>query len=239
MNILVTICARGGSKGIPGKNIKPLNGLPLIGYSIRTGLQFAKKHTADIALSTDNEEIKKVAAEMGLYTNYNRPDKYASDTAGKIDAIKDLLHFKESESGVHYNYIIDLDVTSPLRTIEDMENAISILKQDLEAINIFSVSLANRNPYFNMVEQNAQGYYNVVKKPEAVTKSRQTAPEVFEINGSIYVYKRKFFSENHKITTTDRSLIYKVPHICFDLDEPHDFTIMEIMIRENLLDFEL
>ncbi|MDC0300080.1 acylneuraminate cytidylyltransferase family protein [Verrucomicrobia bacterium] len=239
MKILLTICARGGSKGIPGKNIKLLNGLPLIGYSIRTGLQFAKKYSADLALSTDNLEIKKVAAQMGLRTEYNRPDEYAGDTAGKIDAIRDLLYYKESKSGIRYDYIIDLDVTSPLRTIQDIERAFELLRDDSKAINIFSVSPSGRNPYFNMVEQNSEGYYNVVKKTEALIKSRQTAPRVFDINGSFYIYKRKFFSNNNNLATTDRSLIYEVPHVCFDLDEPIDFTILDIMMRENLLDFKL
>jgi CMP-N,N'-diacetyllegionaminic acid synthase len=239
MHTLLTICARGGSKGIPGKNVKPLNGLPLIGYSIRTGQQFAKKYAADFALSTDNEEIKNVAAQMGLHTGYTRPDKLATDTAGKIDAIRDLLNFKESERGVRYDYIIDMDVTSPLRTVQDLESAIELLREDPEADNIFSVSPAARNPYFNMVERKDNGYYNVVKKPEVPIKSRQTAPQVFDMNASFYVYRRKFFFDDNKVAKTDRSMIYKVPHICFDLDEPHDFTIMEIMIRKELLDFKL
>lgn len=238
MNVLLTICARGGSKGIPGKNIKKLNGLPLIGYSIRTGLQFAKKHDADFDLSTDDEKIKKVAAQLGLKTEYTRPDKYAGDTAGKIDAIKDLLYFKELERGFHYDYLIDLDVTSPLRTLKDLECAFNLLREDTEAINLFSVSPATRNPYFNMVEQNSKGYYDVVKKNKTVFKSRQSAPQVYDINGSFYIYKRKFFTNKNKVTTTDRSLIYEMPHICFDLDEPYDFTIMELLIQENLLDFE-
>jgi len=239
MNTLITICARGGSKGIPGKNIKLLNGLPLIGYSIRTGQQFAKKYAADFALSTDNEEIKKVAAQMGLHTDYTRPDKFATDTAGKISVIKDLLNFKESERSFSYDYIIDMDVTSPLRTVQDLACAFELLTKDPEAINIFSVSPAVRNPYFNMVEQKDNGYYNVVKKPEILIKSRQAAPQVFDMNASFYIYKRKFFSDDNEVTISDRSLVYEVPHVCFDLDEPHDFNIMEILIREDLLDFEI
>ena len=88
-NLLITICARGGSKGIPGKNIKPLNGKPLIGYSIDLAKQVQSEYgNVTIALSTDSEEIICVAAKCGLYTDYKRPDYLASDTVGKIDAIR-------------------------------------------------------------------------------------------------------------------------------------------------------
>lgn len=237
--ILLTICARGGSKGIPGKNIKPLNGLPLIGHSIKVGKAFALKNQAYMALSSDNVEIKNVAEKLGLKCDYTRPKELATDTAGKISAIRDLLKFEEDKQGGRFQYIIDMDVTSPLRTVTDLENALDVLKNDPQAINIFSVSPASRNPYFNMVEKKENGYYNVVKKPERPIKSRQMAPRVFDMNASFYVYKRLFFDiSDQEVAKTNKSLIYEVPHICFDLDEAHDFTIMEIMIRERLLNFE-
>ena len=93
MKILITICARGGSKGIPNKNIKEINGLPLIGYSIRTALEFANKYKADIGLSTDSKKIKEISKSLGLSTKYVRPVELASDEAGKIFAIKDILDY--------------------------------------------------------------------------------------------------------------------------------------------------
>lgn len=239
MNILLTICARGGSKGIPGKNIRPLNGLPLIAYSIRTGKEFAEKYGADFALSTDSEAIKKVAAQYGLETDYQRPAEMATDKAGKVGAIEHLWQHQEELTGKQYDYVIDMDVTSPMRTLADLEAALEVLRQKPEAINIFSVSPAGRNPYFNMVEEKATGYFNVIKKPEEPIKSRQMAPVVYDMNASFYIYRRDFFTSGNEVAKTDRSLVYVVPHICFDLDEPHDFTIMEIMLRENLLDFQL
>lgn len=238
MNILLTVCARGGSKGIPGKNIKLLNGLPLIAYTIRIGKQFAKKYKADFALSTDSEKIKSVAAKYGLESDYERPPELSTDEAGKIDAIKHLLEYKEESGKKRYDYVVDMDVTSPMRTLEDIEKALAIIDADKNALNIFSVSHASRNPYFNMVEKDDNGYVKVVKSIGDV-KSRQKAPIVYDMNASFYIFSREFFEEGCRVSTTDRSLAYVMEHMCFDLDEPSDFTIMEVILSEGLLDFEL
>ena len=110
MKILIKICARGGSKGMPGKNIKMLNGKPLIGYSIDVAKKFAEKHDGTtITLSTDSDEIIRVAKECGLESDYKRPDYLANDTCGKIDAIKDIVLFREKTDGCTYDYVLDLD----------------------------------------------------------------------------------------------------------------------------------
>lgn len=236
-SVLITICARGGSKGIPGKNIKLLNGKPLISYTIKAAEKFAELYNADIALSTDDKEIKKVAAGYGLASSYNRPAELASDTAGKIDTLADILAFQEEKENRVYDYILDMDVTSPLRTIQDLEEAFSFIRSDENAYNIFSVNPANRNPYFNMVEQKENGYYGLVKQGEF--KSRQTAPKVFDMNASFYFFKRTFFTSGLKTSTTNKSMIYVIKHTCFDLDHPIDFEFMEYLLANNKLDFEL
>jgi CMP-N-acetylneuraminic acid synthetase len=238
MNILITLCARGGSRGIPGKNIKPLNGLPLIAYSIKTAFQFRNTKYADIALSTDSDEVKHVAGAFGLSTNYQRPSELATDKAGKIEAIKDVLLFEEKLLSKSFDFIIDLDITSPLRTVEDIENALKILNASSEAYNIFSVSPASRNPYFNMVELRKDGFISIVKEG-TIFKTRQEAPVVYDMNASFYIYRRSFFSEGLESAITDKTLVYVLPHICFDLDHPKDFLIMETLINEKLLDFQL
>lgn len=237
MNILITICARGGSKGIPGKNIRNLNGKPLIAYSIDVANSFIKEYNAKLALSTDGKEIKEVAAKFDLVTNYNRPEHHATDKAGKIPTINDILLYEEQLLGNEYDYILDLDITSPLRTLEDLEAAFEMIKANEGALNIFSVSPPNRNPYFNMIEPTSDGYCKLVKDG-LVIKSRQTAPIVYDMNASFYFYKRKFFKQGWETALTPKSMYYLVPHTCFDLDHPIDFTIMEIMLKENLLDFK-
>lgn len=238
MNILVTICARGGSKGIPGKNIKLLNGIPLIAYTIKTANSFCEKYNADITLSTDSPEIRNTAGEFGLKTSYIRPAEMATDLAGKVDALVDVMKYEEGIRSKEYDFIVDFDVTSPLRTVEDVESALTQLLGVPDALNIFSVSPANRNPYFNMVEKRPDGYVEIIKNT-GIIKSRQTAPVVYDMNASFYIFRKRFFTEGCQINTTHASLAYVVPHMCFDLDNPIDFTIMEIMLKENLLDFQL
>src|SRR5687768_9364710 len=132
MQILITLCARGGSKGIPGKNIRLLNGIPLIGYSIKLAEQFKSKvnDTIDIALSTDSFKIKEVAKEFGLVSEYTRPDFLAGDNAGKVDAIADVRDYYEKVNNKKYDFILDLDISSPLRTVEDLMVAYDIIKSN-------------------------------------------------------------------------------------------------------------
>ncbi len=236
--VLITICARGGSKGIPGKNIKELNGKPLLHYSLELAQRLRADWEADIQLSTDSQEILNCASDLGYSTQYVRPAKLSTDKAGKLSAIEDAMHFAEKQNGLSYSYVLDLDVTSPLRTQGDVKIALEKLIAHKNAINIFSVNQACRNPYFNMVEETGDGFVRVVKDAGAI-KSRQTAPKVFDMNASFYIFKRAFFERGYQTSTTDKSLAYVVPHICFDLDEPIDFTIMELLLRENLLDFSL
>lgn len=239
MKILVTICARGGSKGIPGKNIKMINGKPLIWYTIQTAKAFKKEmRDCDIVLSTDSDEIIKVASECGLDTDYKRPDYLANDTCGKMDAIKDVVLHYETLYKTRYDYVLDMDVTSPLRNVADLKAAFEIIEKEKGAVNLYSVSPASRNPYFNMVEKKANGFYNLVKD-DVLALSRQSAPVVYEQNASFYYYRREFFDLGYKSSDTDRSTIYLVPHVCFDLDNPLDFEIMQFLLVNNKLDFEL
>ncbi len=239
MNLLITICARGGSKGIPGKNIRSIGGKPLIAYSIQTAKNFAAKNNGTLALSTDSEEIKNVAAQFNLQTNYVRPAEMATDTAGKLPVLKHILEWEEKNRNIRFDYLLDLDVTSPLRNVDDLQNAFQILWNDENAMNLFSVNPAHRNPYFNMVEQNELGYFSLVKKLPDGLLTRQSAPKVYDMNASFYFYRRSFFDSDCKTAISPKSLIYVMPHLCFDLDEPVDFLFMEYLIENKKLGFEL
>ncbi|MDA9106957.1 acylneuraminate cytidylyltransferase family protein [Flavobacteriaceae bacterium] len=233
MNILITICARGGSKGIPKKNILKLGNHPLIYYSIKIAQEFLVNRKGKIALSTDCNEIKKVASFYGLDSNYIRSEKLSNDKAGKISAIKDILKFQEKELNEKFDVILDLDVTSPLRTLNDLNSALEILLSDANANNLISVSPANRNPYFNMVEKRGSYFFKV--KDIHNFKSRQVAPEVFDLNASFYFYNRGFFDQNNDSVFTDKTLVYNVPHLCFDIDEPIDLEFMSFLLEKNKL----
>lgn len=234
MNILITLCGRGGSKGIPGKNIKELNGVPLLAYSIKHAKAFAERQVnTDILLSTDDATIKNVAQQHGLSTDYVRPEYLANDTVGKIEVLKDTLEYQEKTLKKKYDILLDLDLTSPLRTQEDLRMGLKKLLENPEALNLFSVSKPHKNPYFNVVEDSENGYCKLVRPSD--TKSRQTAPQVYDMNASFYFYRRAFFENGCKSAITDKSLYYVMDHICFDLDEPLDFDMMEYLLKVDKL----
>jgi len=241
--LLITICARGGSKGIPQKNIKLLNGKPLIYYSIKHAQAFKIwyedlfKDAVSIALSTDSDAIKDVASECGLKTTYNRPVNLASDTAGKLYAIKDVLNFTEEKERLQYDLILDLDVSAPMRVLDDLKKALDYFIKNPEAQTIYSVNKAHKNPYFNMVERNKEGFYELSKKSGAVL-SRQSAPEVYEMNASFYIYRRRFF-DKPSLYLFSNSLIFEMQHTCFDLDKPIDFEFLEFLLKHNKLSFKI
>jgi len=161
---LITDCRRGGAKGVPGKNIRQVHGKPLIAYTIETAKRFAENKEVTLSLSTDSQDIKDTAASFGLETSYMRPAVLGGDKIGKIDVVRDILLFEEERNKKRFDLILDLDITSPLRQVWQLEAALSQLLADPEALNLFSVSPARKNPYFNMVEQKESGYYDLVKK---------------------------------------------------------------------------
>ena len=241
MNILITICARGGSKGLPGKNIKLLDGKHLIGYSIDLAKRFKEQRVNDnvrISLSTDSDEIIEVAKTYDLTTNYLRPSILASDECGKLDAIIDVLKYEEQTSLSSFDFVIDLDVTAPLRTVQDLNEALELLSNDHDAFNIFSVSQAHRNPYFNMVEKKEDGYVKLVKPIDKSILSRQKAPQVYDMNASFYIYKKEFFTFDYLSALTDNSLAFVMDHICFDIDHALDFVIMEYLVSSQKISFD-
>ncbi len=242
MRILITICARGGSKGVPDKNIRPLAGQPLLAYTIDTAQRWRAQLSdaeVEVILSTDSEKIKAVARECGLATDYTRPAELATDQAGKIGAIAAALHHAEAERAVIYDYVLDLDVTAPLRSLDDLHQSLQRMEAQPEALNLFSVSPPHRNPYFNMVELREDGYAQLVKPPRGQVLSRQAAPPVYDMNASFYFFRRRFFELGHESAITDRSLVHLMDHICFDIDHPLDYEIMDFLVREDKLDFSL
>ena len=146
------------------------------------------------------------------------------------------MNYEEVSRDCTYDFVIDLDVTSPLRTVDDLISAIDILKSTEEAVNLFSVNKAHKNPYFNMVEQKEDGYYGLSKKGNFLT--RQSSPAVYEINASFYIFKRRYF-DAYNTAVTPFSLVYVMNHLCFDMDELSDFDYMEYLLTHDKLNFRL
>ena len=234
--ILITICARAGSKGIKNKNIQELMGKPLIQHTIEQAKQWGK--ASQIVVSTDSDVIKEISRSLSVSAPFTRPEYLSSDTAGKVDVIKHALKESEKIFGTTFKTIIDLDVTAPLRNVSDIENAYQTLQKDALDV-VFSVVEAHRNPYFNMVEidNDKKGVYLCKKLNESVIR-RQDAPKVYSMNASIYVYDRQFLMDDSNSTIFGKNTgVYEMPEeSIFDIDRPIDLKLVEFFMKERLID---
>ncbi len=233
MNILMTICCRGGSKGVKNKNIKPLCGKPLIAHTIAQGKEWGK--ATAIVVSTDSPEIAAVAESFGAVAPFLRPAHLASDNAPKVPVIRHALLFMENLNNIRYDAVVDLDATSPLRTSADIQGAFELFTTG-DVNTVFSVVKAHRNPYFNMVEIQAHGYCALSKKlPEGVY-SRQMAPAVYDMNASIYVYKTEYLRNEATVSAiSDATKAYIMGDIsAYDIDSELDFRYIEYLVTQGL-----
>lgn len=232
---LITICARGGSKGVPGKNIRPLLGKPLIAHSIEAAQSWAPQ--VPILVSTDSREIADVAASFGAEVPFLRPAELATDSAGKIAALVHAHGQAEALWKREIKYVIDLDPTSPLRTSADLTHGWNHFHKTGAEV-CFSVVHARKSPYFNMVERSSDGKVALIKMlPSGALMSRQAAPVSYELNASIYLYRREFFMRSPKSLWDGRCEMFEMPEeSAFDIDTENDFIITECFMsrRKNL-----
>jgi CMP-N,N'-diacetyllegionaminic acid synthase len=221
MATICTICARGGSTGVARKNVRQLHGKPLIGWTIEQAL--ASPSIDAVYVSTDDDEIARIAVEFGASAPYQRPPELATASAAKLPVIGHLIEYLET-SGVEVTRIVDLDPTSPLRTVDDIEAAISLLHDDVDVV--ITAYPSDKNPYFNMVEQKLDGTFGLVVASDAV--SRQSAPDVYSMNASIYVWHRHTFSKG---LWNGRTSLYEMPRDrSVDIDSELDFKIVELLM---------
>jgi CMP-N,N'-diacetyllegionaminic acid synthase len=229
MDTLFLIPARGGSKGIPHKNSKPLAGKPLIHYSI----EYARQFTSDdnICLSTDDPKIIDCAAEIDLKVPFIRPAEFSTDTASSFEVMKHAIEFYESQ-GKYYDKLVLLQPTSPFRKKEFLLNAINQFNDKTEVI--VSVYEVKNNPYFNLFEENPDGYLNISKGEGKYTR-RQDCPPVYVFNGSIYIFdvnKLKNANSFKDFTNIKKTIMPEAYSV--DLDNPQDWVWAEF-IAEKLI----
>ncbi|HEY0740062.1 MAG TPA: acylneuraminate cytidylyltransferase family protein [Chryseosolibacter sp.] len=227
MSTLFIIPARGGSKGLPGKNIKELSGKPLLEYSI----DIARACTTDdhICLSTDSEEIIKVARDYGLNVPFNRPAELASDTAGTREVILHALdHYKNK--GMDYDRLVLLQPTSPFRRKQDILEMQHLFSPALDLV--VSVKEADKNPYFSLFEENGEGYLTL-SKPSQFTR-RQDSPKVYAYNGSVYVINAQSIrnSNFNQFTKIRKYVMDEIRSI--DIDTEFDWLIAKTIIENGL-----
>jgi CMP-N,N'-diacetyllegionaminic acid synthase len=226
MKDLLLIPARGGSRGIQGKNIKSLKGRPLIYYTLDAACEVASSE--NICVSTDSEEIIRIVMEYGLGVPFKRPDYLATDTAGSYEVILHAIDFYE-QSGKHYDRVVLLQPTSPFRTGTHIREAISLYQPGLDMV--VSVKIAHANPYFNLFEENNEGFLE--RSKTGTFTRRQDCPTAYEYNGAIYVMNAQslkdgppeHFSKIRKYVMSDEDSI--------DIDTNLDWMLAETVLSEE------
>lgn len=223
------IFARGGSKGLPGKNIKPLLGKPLIKYSI----DIAKSSTsiAKVFVSTDDSEIAKIASASGAEVIF-RPNELATDKSPEWLAWRHAIEQVKKMYGEFDNFI-SLPATSPLRSTYDVEAAI-LKRVETKADICISVVEASRSPFFNMVKQSIDGFYELVNKPESSVERRQDAPKVFDITTVVYAASPSFIMHNYGLFSGNVTSIEVPKERAVDIDDIYDFLLAEAILKKGL-----
>ena len=227
---ICTICARGGSKGVVNKNIRLLDGKPLIAHSIERAR--ASGLFASIAVSSDSEAILDIAGVWGANYLIRRPDALATDKAAKIPAIRHCLQEAERLSGLKPSTFVDLDATSPLRSVDDIRGAVALLVER-GVSSVITGTPARRSPYFNLVEEGADGFVRISKKLDQPVVRRQDAPKCFDMNASIYVWNRNVFIADPAVFYKD-TLIFEMPeNRSPDIDSELDFEWVQYLMERS------
>lgn len=229
-NILCTICARGGSKGVKNKNIKELNGKPLIAYTIEQAK--ASGLFEHIVISTDSDDIANIAKQYGAEVFFKRSSEMASDTAGKLDVIKDAFERSEEYYNRTFDYLIDLDATAPLRIVEDIIKSFKQFKEN-DNDNLITAMPSRRSPYFNLVEQDKDGKVYLSKKLDSAVVRRQDAPKSYDMNASIYIWKRDIILNENSIFLEKTGLYVMPEERSIDIDNELDFKFVEFFMKER------
>ena len=225
---LYVIPARGGSKGIPRKNIKVLAGRPLIDYSIAAARD-AGADDEHVILSTEDDEIASVARTCGLAVSYRRPESLATDTAGSREVILDVMDWADRQ-GLKYDCVVLLQPTSPMRTAEDILATLAAYTPEVDMA--VTVVEAASNPYYNCFETDADGFLHISKGDGLYTR-RQDAPAAWEFNGAVYVINPQSIRQM-PLGAFPRRVAVPMPRSrSIDLDTPTDWMVAEALISQS------
>jgi len=227
MNILCTICARSGSKGLKNKNFLKVYGKTLLSRCIKQSLEIKK--ISNIVVSSDTKKFKKISNKKIFYLN--RPKRLSGDRSGKIDVIRHALKKSEFFFKKNFETVIDLDVSAPLRKNKDINKCISLFKKK-KSPNLITICKARKNPYFNMIEYKNKKF-DYIKKIKKKILRRQDAPKVYEMNASIYIWKKNYLNKNSKLFSKN-TVCYEMPYNrSIDIDSPDDLEIVKIFMKKK------
>lgn len=224
---LVIIPARGGSKGIPGKNIKHLGGRPLISYTIDCAKSVVD--TDRIILSTDSPEIERVAAECGLPAVYHRPEVLGSDTTGSREVILDVMDWADN-NGMDYDVVVLLQPTSPFRIPEDVFNTLEAYTPEIDMA--VTVCQSPANPYYNCFETMDDGFLHISKGDGRLTR-RQDAPPAWIFNGAVYAINPRSIRTMTLGEMPRRKAVVMPESRSLDMDTMTDWFVGECLLSKK------
>ena len=230
MNVVALICARGGSKGLPGKNIRPLAGKPLIAWAIAQAM--AVKRVRRVVVSTDSEEIANVARLAGAEVPFLRPADLAQDKSPEWLVWRHAHAYLKNEGGDYPGALLVVPVTAPLRAVADLERCLDEFENG-DADMVISVSAAHRSPYFNMVKVNPDGFVGLVTPPYATVHRRQDAPVVYDMATVGYVANPSFVMQRNGIFEGRVRQVLVPAERALDIDTLLDFRIAECLIADR------
>lgn len=230
MNYIALICARGGSKGVPGKNIRLLCGTPLIGWSINIAKK--NKRISRVIVSTDSEEIAKTALKYGAEVPFMRPKELAQDESPEWKVWQHAIRYFNSKK-YSIDGLIVIPTTAPLRSEEDIDNCIDKF-EDSDVDSVITVSDSHRSPYFNMIKNDKNGYSSLVIDKQKKIIRRQDVPEVFDVTTVAYISNPEFVLQYNGIFDGKVQSVYIPPDRSLDIDTPLDFRIAECIISNRL-----
>lgn len=227
MNVVALICARGGSKGLPGKNVRPLGGKPLITWSIEHARAVAR--VSRVIVSTDSEEIAHVARLAGAEVPFMRPAELAQDTSAEWLVWRHALTFLKDQTGAYPDALLVPSVTAPLRLPGDLDRALDEFAQG-KADVVISVTDAHRSPYFNQVKLTADGLVELVIPPATRIVRRQDVPVVYDVTTVGYVAAPQFVMDHDRIFDGRVRQVHVPPERAVDIDTLMDFRVAEALM---------
>ena len=227
MNVVALICARAGSKGLPGKNIRPLAGKPLIAWAIAQAL--AVKRVRRVIVSTDSDEIAHEARLAGAEVPFLRPSELAQDKSPEWLVWRHALEYLKNEEGGYPDALLVVSVTAPLRAVEDLDRCLDEFENG-GADMVISVSDAHRSPYFNMVKLQPDGFAGLVIAPDSALHRRQDAPVVYDMTTVGYVANPGFVMERNGIFEGRVRQVLVPAERALDIDTLLDFKIAECLM---------
>ena len=228
MKAVAFIFARGGSKGLPGKNIRPLNGKPLIAWSIEHAL--AVPRIDRVIVSTDSDEIAELARQYGAEVPFMRPAELAGDNSPEWLAWRHALNYLKESTGALPEVMVSVPTTAPLRLPIDIENCLDMYKKG-NADMVITVTDAHRSPYFNMVKTDADGSVGLVNPPQSTIARRQDAPVVYDMATVCYVANPEFVMAHDSIFEGRVKAVHVPTERAIDIDTLLDFQIVESLLN--------